>query len=58
MCTFTFLYSDGSKIKCEHIKSAAYSSGNRLEVSEQNLATLFSLWEKFYGFLQKAEVSV
>ena len=39
MCTFTFHYADGSKIKCERVKSAAYSSGSRVNVSENELVT-------------------
>ncbi len=40
MCTFTFFYTDGHAVKCEHVKTAEYlSSKGSITVDEQNLAT-------------------
>lgn len=39
MCTFTFLYSDGTGLECKHIKSAAYVSGSRVDIEENSLHT-------------------
>ncbi len=37
MCTFTFLYADGHTVKCENVKTAAYFSGGKVDVTEQRL---------------------
>lgn len=39
MCTFVFTYTDKSEVVCEHVKSAVYTSGNGVRVTEQELAT-------------------
>lgn len=46
MCTFTFLYTDGKQVKCEHVKSACYATGDKQHVSEDSLCSHIFLMNK------------
>jgi len=59
MCTFTFTYTDGKILDCEHIESAAYTSGNRVDIPGQDLAThMFPLHKDLWLFTESGSFCI
>lgn len=59
MCTVTFTYADGKILDCEHIKSACYMSGSRIDVSESELPTHpFPLGKPIWLFTESGSFGV